>query len=594
MLKYNAVVQNIHGDVIIDSQVQVMLAGTNTSATVFLDAAGLQSITDIRTDRLGRFEFYIPNGRYDIYAVINGDRVAHETDVLMYDPEDDQRVTDGGGGSGSVGTAAAEVLIASTAQIELDKIDSTLGNMFTITLDADLVLPPVKNALPGERYAFNFVQDTTGGRKVTYNRKYRFPNNSVPQATTSPQAIDLMETDYIGAGFFLSRMFKGYSITPLVRIGTVRYDTLAAGVAALQTGQTLYVTRKGMLSEATAAMTGTGSYTVAGAPELATIPMLHTDSTIRTAFGKGILNIEYGDVIVRDLAFDGAHDEVDQTISGVRYNGGVTKLQMFRVVITNCDNGMLAGVTLAANIVPDGQYNIEMTDCTFDKNGIATLPSPGQSHNIYLNHSTRAKALRCNFTNAVYGHDFKTRADANLLDRCILQGAAGARELDVPNGGIVHAVNTTIRKQSGATQAQLIGIGQEGITDRPQEYIFRNCVLDNSQGANFGETWVYQDNSTIPVKFVDCVFIGPARACIVGPFELYYTGGPIGPEGWDQTVRGVIPKQGTYDSQGGNTFLADNLQPQPQTVTVDPTLTAFPATGSTATPTVRDDLSQAI
>lgn len=594
MQKYDDVVQNLHGDVIIGASVQVMLAGTNTPATVFSDAAGLVAITAVATDRLGRFEFYAPNGRYDIYVVVDGNRVAHDTDTLIYDPEDDQRVTEGGG-SGGGGQSANEVLIASTAASELDKIDSLLGNMFTITLDADLVLPPVKNALPGERYAFNFVQDNVGSRKVTYNRKYRFQNNSTPAATTSPQAIDLLETDYIGSGYFLSRMFKGYSITPLARIGTVRYETMATGVAALQSGQTLYVTRNGQLSEATAPMTASGTYTVAGAPEYSGIPVLHTDNTIRVAWGKGILNIEAGDVIVRDLAFDGAADAVDQTISGVRYNGGVTKLQLFRVNITNCQNGMLAGLTNYDKVVPDGQYNIEYTDCTIDKCGTASGSEAGQSHNIYLNTRTRARFLRCNFTNAVNGHDFKTRADFVLLDRCLHQGAMNARELDVPNGGIIHAVNTTFRKTSGAAQGNLIGIGQEGITDRPQEYIFRNCVLDNSQGGNFSETWIKQENSTIPVKFVDCVFIaGTSHVAMLTPFELYYTGGPIGPEGWDQSVRGVTPKIATFDSSSGNQFLPDDQQPQPQTVTVDPTLTAFPATGSTATPSVRDDMGNAI
>lgn len=591
MRKYDDVVQNLHGDVIVGAQVQIMLAGTNTPAAVFSDAAGMVNLVAVATDRLGRFEFYAPNGRYDIYVVVDGNRVAHDTDTLIYDPEDDTRVTNGGsGGTGVAG--ASEVLIPSVSSADLDRIDGNLGNMFTITLSGDLVLPPVKNAKPGQRYAFMLSQDKTGNRKVTYNRTYRFPNNSIPQVTSSSQSIDLLETDYIGAGYFISRMFKGYSISPLARIGTIRYETMASGVAALQSGQTLYVTRNGMLAEATAPMTSAGTFTVAGAPELSSIPMLHTDNTIRTAFGKGILDVEAGDVVVRDLVFDGAADSVDQSISGVRYNGGCHSLQLYRVRITNCQNGMLAGIPTGSNILTTG-YNIEYIDCVVDKCGTATGSESGQSHNIYLNHSTRARFLRCQFTNAVNGHDFKTRADFVLLDRCLMQGAVSARELDVPNGGVIHAVNTIFRKMLGASQANLIGIGQEGNPNPVQEYIFRNCVFDNSQGANFSESWIIQANGTTPVKFVDCVFIGAAKCVMVTPFELYYTGGPRGPEGWDQTITGIIPKLGIVDSLAGNTFLPDAQQPVAVTGP-DPTLTAFPPTGSTATPTVRNDAGDAI
>jgi hypothetical protein len=97
MQKFEEPVQNLRGDIIALAPMLVMVAGTETPATVFADAEGQDVITDPRTDRTGVFSFYAPNGRYDIYVMINGLRVGHKLDYLMFDLEDsdlETRVTE--------------------------------------------------------------------------------------------------------------------------------------------------------------------------------------------------------------------------------------------------------------------------------------------------------------------------------------------------------------------------------------------------------------------------------------------------------------------------------------------------------------------
>jgi hypothetical protein len=88
MQKFEEPVQNLRGDVIALAPMLVMVAGTETPATVFSDAAGAFPIAEPRSDKTGVFFFYAPNGRYDIYVVINGVRIGHKLDYLMHDPVD--------------------------------------------------------------------------------------------------------------------------------------------------------------------------------------------------------------------------------------------------------------------------------------------------------------------------------------------------------------------------------------------------------------------------------------------------------------------------------------------------------------------------
>lgn len=490
----------------------------------------------------------------------------------------------GGGGGGSV----AEVPIPDSGVINPNSLDATLGNVFTITVTGNLTLPPVVNPVSGQTYLIVLMQDQGGNHTVALDKKYKFGNNVAPTPSTAGSAIDIMEATYSSTGFFFCTYRNGYSITAIARILTARYDTVAAATAALQDGDTIYITRSGQMSECVGSIYADINYTIAGDPAVNGTPKLHVDSTVRLAGQKAIINPESGHALIRDIQLDGA-SSADHSGAGVRINPGPEKVRLERVTLTNNENGMLTSAPSAANKLTSG-YNIEIVDCVFDHNGTY---NDGQGHNIYLGHDQRAYVLRSRFTNAGYGHDFKTRASYVVLDRVYCSGA-GSREMDVPNGGVIHAVNSSFVMGPKTGQNNLIGIGLEGIINSPQEYIFRNCLLSNTSGGNFSETFVMKKNGSgpdesVPVKFVDCVFITNSTHCIMDtPFELYYTSGPIGPEGWDQSNRGIIPKRGTYDPNGGNQPLADNLQPVPVNGP-DPTLGVFPPTGSTSTVSVRPE-----
>lgn len=487
----------------------------------------------------------------------------------------------GTGGTGSGGGVVAEMVIDDSSTIIPTTLDATQADTFTIKLTANLALPAIANPVPGQTYTLIFMQDQAGQHSLSVDKKYKFVNNVLPTPSTAGSAIDVMEATYSSSGFFYCLFYTGYTITSIARIGSTKYDSMAQAVTASVNNDTIYVTRSGQMSECVAAIDKDVTLTIAGDPSVNGVPKLHVDSTVHLGFSKGILDPEQGHILIRDLALDGAATN-DLSGSGVRGNPGIAHLRLERVTITKCQNGMLYGAPSLANTITDG-YNLELIDCVFDNNGQGY---DGQSHNIYLNTRMRVYALRTQFTNAAHGHDFKTRAFYVLLDRTIHSGAQEARELDVPNGGIIHAVNCSFIKGPNASQKNLIGIGQEGVDQRQQEYIFRNCLFQNAQD-NFSETFLIQNNSSVPVKFIDCVFVGTAKCIIASPFELYYTGGPIGPEGWDQNNRGTFPpKGGDYDSSAGNQVWAQ--QPAP-VYGPDPTLVIFPPTGSTSTPSVRPE-----
>jgi hypothetical protein len=116
-----------------------------------------------------------------------------------------------------------------------------------------------------------------------------------------------------------------------------------------------------------------------------------------------------------------------------------------------------------------------------------TCGSSGPGHNAYL----AASALDPNFTvvarynwshDAYFGHDFKSRAQRNIISGNYFQGGlpqggayqqAEAYNLDIPNGGtLVAKDNILVKNQSGVGSNGVgIAFGEEGaIDDRPQSY----------------------------------------------------------------------------------------------------------------------------
>lgn len=80
MRHYFNVIQNQNGLAVPGALVTVNLAGTGTAATIFSDDGITPTTNPVTTDALGRFSFYIADGRYDL--IVSGATLAGPFSVL--------------------------------------------------------------------------------------------------------------------------------------------------------------------------------------------------------------------------------------------------------------------------------------------------------------------------------------------------------------------------------------------------------------------------------------------------------------------------------------------------------------------------------
>ena len=71
-------------------------------------------------------------------------------------------------------------------------VNFALGNNFLVTLGGNRTLEAPTNATAGQTGEIYFIQDGTGGRTISFNAVYKFPSGSVPSASTSIGAVDIM------------------------------------------------------------------------------------------------------------------------------------------------------------------------------------------------------------------------------------------------------------------------------------------------------------------------------------------------------------------------------------------------------------------
>ena len=95
-------------------------------------------------------------------------------------------------------------------------VDCARGNLFSVTL-TDNCSVSLKNALPGA-YAIKFIQDTTGGRTVTFPNSgyYVESDNGAPDLSgAAASQIDIIYLLYDGEAFHITQ------ISNLVEIGSL-------------------------------------------------------------------------------------------------------------------------------------------------------------------------------------------------------------------------------------------------------------------------------------------------------------------------------------------------------------------------------------
>lgn len=463
------------------------------------------------------------------------------------------------GGTGGPDLTEKVIALNANKHIILSK---SIGYNYLITLTEDAVnFPEPAGYLDGEVITLVVKQDAVGGRKIQkYGVNMMFYDSQPLTLATQPNAyneIRLKKTDgkwmvaqapdkTVTAGFGL--------ITPIGRINTTDFYSMGEAYAASVTNDIVRVIRSGRGSESV----GTIGSDASGNPKTLTVagvaqadgsrPTLLTYPDTRLAFQKGIINVEAGNVLIRDLILNGARN-IDATSRGISLNNA--SVTMRNLLVENCENGTLWGEITQDQLIED---------CHFNNNGQAGQSHAiGYTHNVYAGSGTGTITVRrSSFTNCRYGHDFKTRMARTIIHQSLFTGATGAREFDCPNGGYVEIYDSRFWKLSNAEQNNVISFGQEGIQQgRPRGYILRNCEIRTDVAPGRDSTFIWNADPDFDVILIDCVLIGEGalqnngdggsglptvkglRGRVVQQFTSGVTPGPRYPVGYQAQTIGV-------------------------------------------------------
>ena len=222
-----------------------------------------------------------------------------------------------------------------------------------------------------------------------------------------------------------------------------RYTTIAAAVAASASGDTINVNAGTYTNDFLNISHSLTIRGVGGAVNLV--------ATVAPPNGKAIID-EGGagvSVTLSGLTLSGAK-VADGNGAGVRYEGGT--LMMDNMTVTGNQEGILGAA--------DSAGSITITNSTFTGNG----SGDGYTHNIYVGAIASFTLTNSTVSNAVVGHDVKSRAANNVITGNMITDTSGSAsyEIDLPNGGIAVISNNTIEKGANAQNPIAISYGEEG------------------------------------------------------------------------------------------------------------------------------------
>ena len=171
---------------------------------------------------------------------------------------------------------------------------------------------------------------------------------------------------------------------------------------------------------------------------------------------KGIW-VTSADVTATGFDFAGARttNEAGQNAAGIRYQGG--NLTLHACWFHNNQEGLLADAVPAGNIAI---YNSE-----FGRNGDATGPGAGYTHDIYVNQVASLYVESSWFHDARIGHDFKTRAaETTIVNSRFtdLPTSTASYSIDAPNGGVVSITGSSIQQGQASQNPVIVSFGEEG------------------------------------------------------------------------------------------------------------------------------------
>jgi hypothetical protein len=188
--------------------------------------------------------------------------------------------------------------------------------------------------------------------------------------------------------------------------------------------------------------------------------------------GKGIWVLSGNDITVENIEFSGAIVP-DNNGAGIRLDG--TGLTVRYCYFHDNETGILTSNQGVGDVL------VEHTE--FDHNSYGD----GFSHNIYVGH-INSFTFRYNYSHhAVIGHNLKSRANENyiyynrIMDE---ETGSSSRLIDLPNGGFCIVMGNLFMQGNNAPNSNMIGYGQEGLSNDPNELYFVNNTLVNKRQAS--------------------------------------------------------------------------------------------------------------
>jgi hypothetical protein len=257
-----------------------------------------------------------------------------------------------------------------------------------------------------------------------------------------------------------------------------QYATLPAAVAASSNGDTIdvYANATPYTDEY---VTITKNLTIDG---IGTTPVF--TQTPGTEIGNlmGFLVIQ-ANVTVQNLSFQDASISLNNgdNAAGIRFQSG--SLTVIDSSFIGNQNGILATPFTA------GTGTVTVTNSTFTDNGVATGPSAGLEHGIYVNQVALFTFTGNTVTGTQVGSDVKSRAGETILTGNTLEeGITGTASYaaDFSNGGIAVFSGNTVNQGSNTGNNSMVAYGAEGL-----DYSTNSLLVS-------GNTFNSSDTSGVP------------------------------------------------------------------------------------------------
>jgi VCBS repeat-containing protein len=286
---------------------------------------------------------------------------------------------------------------------------------------------------------------------------------------------------------------------PTLTVGTGKqFATLAAAIAASRDGDVIGIDAGTYVNDFA---TISKKLTIMGVGGMANLV-----ATGLIPNGKGIL-VSNTDLTVINLSFSGAK-VADLNGAGIRYQGGNLVVQ--DSYFADNQNGILANANSTGTITID--------DSEFFNNG----HGDGYSHGIYIGNIAKLTITDSLFRNANVGHEIKSRAQENVIERTrIFDEADGTASysIDLPNGGRGVIRGNVIEQGPLSQNPAIIHFGGEGTPYAGSSLLIEDNVVINHLASSSARMLLNQTTTTASVIGND-VFGLSASQLASGPASI--------------------------------------------------------------------------